>query len=78
MRQSHRLAFASTVVIIYQGYFRVLKNVKRILAYVIILRGSFLFMYFKFGVRSFVVIVVMVMIGNLVLTSCSKVFAGRS
>lgn len=40
----------------------------------IILKRSFLLMSFNFGVNSLVVMVVMVMIGNLALNRCSKLF----
>lgn len=41
-----------------------LKNEKRNLADVMMLRGSFLLMYFKFGVKSLVMMVVTVMMGT--------------
>lgn len=48
------------------------KHGKRNSAQVTILRGSFLFMYFNFGVRSLVAMVVTVMMANLVLTTTPR------
>lgn len=50
-----------------------LRNEKHI-TYVIVLKGYFLLMYFKIRGKSPMMVVVLMMMGTLVLISCSKLF----